>query len=586
LINIATLKTDRSSMKTAKFPHILKAFFLLTLGLSLLSCAPKKEEETTTPTTSEPDYCSTVQDHSGGITISGSAKYERRVFTGSGLGGVDSTTYPIRYAEIQVLDGTTVVQCGETDANGDFSLVVPSSGATYTLKVNSRANNDYVKTSVLNSPESATYYSVSTDFTADSSKSIGTLTASATDSSVTGGAFNIYDQVVASNLYLRSETSSCTSNFSSCREVTVAPKSYLYWTAGYNPGARVGVSSGLSYYEPGQDRLFILGGISGDTDNTDTDHFDNSVIVHEYGHFIEDQYSVADSPGGSHSGDAVIDPRLAWAEGFATFFALAVLGETSYRDTQGNSDGETRYFFDYNLEDNLDAVSNLSLDVPTEEGEGIFREFAISRTLLDFIDTPAESGEDDVDANFDEFWTSFAGTSGLANTSNKFRDMGLLLEIQGQLTGATDLSTLKTYNKMRADRKHYAYPVSTQASSCTNTLVPSSSYTGCTTSNQYADHDFFLYTHSGGTATIQLEVQSGDADLDLYLYNDGYRLCDSGDIAAASDEASPGDGGTEEISTSLNAGSYLINVSADVSSAAPSTTTYTLMVNGEYVCLP
>ncbi|MCF6281836.1 MAG: hypothetical protein L3J28_06420 [Candidatus Polarisedimenticolaceae bacterium] len=93
----------------------------------------------------------------------------------------------------------------------------------------------------------------------------------------------------------------------------------------------------------------------------DTDHFDDDVLLHEFGHFIETQYLTSDSPGGCHFlTDNDLDLRLAWGEGWGTFFASAVkrfiqettpeklsstTAVTGYLDT----DGEKAGLMSYNL---------------------------------------------------------------------------------------------------------------------------------------------------------------------------------------------------------------------------------------------
>jgi hypothetical protein len=59
---------------------------------------------------------------------------------------------------------------------------------------------------------------------------------------------------------------------------------------------------------------------------------DDAVIIHEAGHYIEDVIGRSDSPGGSHDGSPT-DPRLAWSEGFATYFAMAVRDVPFYVDS-------------------------------------------------------------------------------------------------------------------------------------------------------------------------------------------------------------------------------------------------------------
>jgi hypothetical protein len=88
---------------------------------------------------------------------------------------------------------------------------------------------------------------------------------------------------------------------------------------------QVGNADG-TYYLDGQHEMRILG------ESGDDDSFDDTVILHETGHYIEDVIGRSDSPGGEHDGSPV-DPRLAWSEGFSTYFALAVRDTRLYIDS-------------------------------------------------------------------------------------------------------------------------------------------------------------------------------------------------------------------------------------------------------------
>lgn len=368
------------------------ALFALLLG----ACSEKKSpipdlDNAVSPEfqgPSEPPYCKNNVSFSSSVTINGTAQFivRKPFFTGGGgLGAPDTdNSKPIRYAEVRVLNsGGTVVQCTETDANGSFSFSLPQGADSFQIQIMARAENSKLNVSVLNSPESNTIYSLATSVTATTSQSL-TLTAQATGD-ILGGAFNIYDQILNVNEYLRQEVSS----------TFVANKVQAYWKPGFNPGVYVG-SGPVSFYYPGFDRLFILGGDNGDTDYTDTDHFDNAIIVHEYGHFLEDNFSVSNSPGGPHYGNSQIDARLAWSEAFANFLNAAVRtyisnndSEANYVDTYGNIDGSTRLGIYVDLESYEGCVI---CDRPNENGEGNFREFAITRFLYDALDdTPDET---------------------------------------------------------------------------------------------------------------------------------------------------------------------------------------------------
>ncbi len=66
----------------------------------------------------------------------------------------------------------------------------------------------------------------------------------------------------------------------------------------------------------GERNLWILG-----DENGDTDEFDDHIIIHEWAHYFEDQFSRADNIGGSHSLGDALDIRVAFGEGWGNAFS-------------------------------------------------------------------------------------------------------------------------------------------------------------------------------------------------------------------------------------------------------------------------
>jgi hypothetical protein len=90
---------------------------------------------------------------------------------------------------------------------------------------------------------------------------------------------------------------------------------------------------GTSFYttEAGVSNMYILG-----KESVDTDEYDDHVIVHEFGHFLEDRLYRSDSIGGMHYlGTDLLDPRVAFSEGYASAMAALVLDDPYYVDTNG-----------------------------------------------------------------------------------------------------------------------------------------------------------------------------------------------------------------------------------------------------------
>ena len=599
-------------MGQGRIRQTIKLLFLLLSLVVIAACSTEEVivEDRVSPIFEGPaeiSYCSSPISYSTSYTITGTATFTPRkpYFTGSGGLGAEGSAEAIRYAEVRITDSNgSVIQCAETDSSGNFSFTVPQSGANYTISVNARADNNFVKISVLNTPETNTVYSLTSAFTADSTKSVGTINASATGSDVLAGAFNIYNQILESNEYLRTQVGTC--SISGCDNFVVAPKVSAYWVKGFNPGSYYNAGP-VSFYIPGYSRLFILGGLNGDVDNSDTDHFDNSIIIHEYGHFLEDVMSDSDSPGGSHSGNKLIDPRLAWSEGFANFLQAAVQDDPKYVDTTGNISGSTGLIFEVNLESYGSCSSSTpGCDKPNKDAEGNFREFAITRMLWDAVDnTPAEtenSQTDNVSGKFDEIWASMVRSDGFKNTNSAFRSVGLFNHIQAQTINITDFSNLRTMHGMLEDtasyyRGEYAHYVDDGGSCSMNFSVTPVYECVITTSEQcppfyltdfVANVDFYHYKHPGGSLSLQLNytTPSGtEADLDLYLFNTSSNIGVQDSQVTRSIEApngTIGDTESESFSVSVDAGDYLIAVFAF--GGKGSATNYEIKAGGSDLC--
>lgn len=520
------------------------------------------------------------------VTITGKGVYQFRT---NGNGAVSGTTPPIRKANVAVYNSAGLpLQCGSTDDNGDFSLNVPS-GSDYTVRISSIIYDSVTKAAVYNNPtQNRLHVLSSSNFSASSSTNIGTLTASATGD-VLGGGFNILDKIYGANIYLLQKTNNCSATFSSCSPVTNVPNVFIFWDKGVNPGSYFGAGP-VSFYLPGESELYILGGETGDVDDSDTDHFDDSVILHEYGHFIEDIFAKTDSPGGWHNGDYIIDPRLAWGEGWANFFQAAVLDVPIYRDTSGNTDPGNTHSELFN--EDLETPDN---DIPAIMGEGNFREFSITRMLWDVIDVANEGHNiDEVTAPFSELWTLFTSSTHGFKKDLRFRHVGLFHALQVNLPGRTDWSSVRASEKQTIGEDDYANPAA--VGSCSpitieaENISPSDPEVGtAATSNQFASNDFYRIFHVGGALQILLNHSSStspSADLDLYLYKEKYRFGITADMVGRSTTFIPGTtlSGSENINAFLAAGWYMLNVRVNTSQRNGQPATYTLKLNGANLC--
>ena len=137
---------------------------------------------------------------------------------------------------------------------------------------------------------------------------------------------------------------------------------------------------GASFYTSDPDRngianpsLFLLGDAA-----VDTEEFDDHVIVHEWGHYFEDNFARSDSTGGPHGIGDQLDARLAFGEGWATAFSGIALENPIYCDTGP-------------------AGSSGGFGIGTERGaydaQGWYDEVSVLRFIYDLYDTTDDEAE-------------------------------------------------------------------------------------------------------------------------------------------------------------------------------------------------
>lgn len=550
------------------------------------------------PATSEPGYYGKPTDYSSVSTVKirAIAKFKYRALSFSSALGNKNTTNGlsstfgeagIPYAEFHIYDNNGQrIQQGETKADGTVEFYIPKVAGIYNIRVFSRADNNYLKVSVLEDIYSNQPYSVVKVFSISeanaSSPSFGTEASpydsgtfyaqgnESLSSKIEGGAFNIMHKIYLANVYIRDTIGKNNpSDFTNKDAWWVADKVTAYWKAGFNPYSYFDskTTTLLSFYSPGESKLYILGGTNGNVKTADTDHFDNSVILHEYGHFLEDRYGFSSSPGGSHNGDFVIDARLAWSEGWANYFQAAVRshavssseGEIPaseenyfYIDTYGyksstSSDSLAGISIAFNLKQDASLATFDRITEFTRSGEGVFREVSIARSLykitrkanLSYAATKNGGG-----ISFADIWKTFSGedtighnrsTSILANSLRNAAtypvpNVGLfnrLLKLN-TATNTTNMGLILDEEKSLADESEYGVRVTPQVAACASRMMygTSDSTLIYPRSNQFRNNDFFVYQHNGSSNTIDLLYKrvsncsnsSCNPDLDLVVY--------------------------------------------------------------------
>jgi hypothetical protein len=232
----------------------------------------------------------------GSFVVRGTVRWEDRPLSPGELGA--PTPVPGRGVMVAVLDDATDMTLTTASASDDGS---------FTLRYTAAANAQVRVTAYSRSRATARPARVrdasgylhafgSPAFTAGAAAPVDLLVTAANNAA----AWNALDNMVRGMDLVRAHG------------VTSISPLIVYWQLGSATG---------SYYQGGNNELHLDG----------DDGYDDVVALHEFGHYMQDEYSASDNPGGAHDGSPA-DPRLAWGEGGATWFAIAARGVPYYID--------------------------------------------------------------------------------------------------------------------------------------------------------------------------------------------------------------------------------------------------------------
>src|SRR5205814_1495945 len=214
-------------------------------------------------------------------TVTGKFQYQDRGFNVNGFTG-NRPARPIRFATVRIMAGATTLATGTTESDGAFSLQVPGSTAqsmTALCITTSTSPGPFLDVRVANDDFTfGDLYSVSSAaVNSPGSGAVDMGTTLAMANSDAGKAFNIWDVI---NDALEFVASSNVNGSLPAAKLTVIWRSTHLQTG--------------SFFSGGTNR-FIYVGVDG--------AYDDTVMSHEFGHFIDNVFSKSDSPDGPATND-------------------------------------------------------------------------------------------------------------------------------------------------------------------------------------------------------------------------------------------------------------------------------------------
>jgi len=291
----------------------------------------------------------------------GRFEYTDRLYDATGFTG--TTPAPVREADVEIYDlqSSAVLALGATDASGDFAIAVVD-GETRDIGVRVLASTDETPSLhfevVDNKSGNAvyTYHDPVADESGhapDDDVGFGTMTMPASIGSVattdwSSQIFNLFDMGLLMAEWVET--------FDGTR-----PTIQVLFV--FNPTTGRASSS----YSNGTNRLYVA----------DDDGYDDPNVLHELGHFVEDEYGATRNPGGVHTiGDDDQDPRVAWSEGFASFFSAAAL------ELEGRPRPDL-----YSDRDSFGVSGGFAFTVEANVVGGSTSEVAVAGALWDMVDS-------------------------------------------------------------------------------------------------------------------------------------------------------------------------------------------------------
>lgn len=492
------------------------------------------------------------------VTISGTIQYERVPFSNTSDRGLDynnAQTLPVRGVVVEALgDSDCLVATTDTSNLGTYSLVVEQDSE---VKIR-------VKAKLLNTGTANWDFEVRDNTRSNglyvldgSSVDTGTTDSTRNLTATTGWGGSAYTGIRASAPFAILD-----SVYDSVKAVEVVDADVvmddadIFWSENNSTasGDKSAGEIGTSHYT--NDQLYILG-----KEDSDTDEFDEHVIIHEWGHYFEDNLSRSDSIGGSHSVGNLLDMRVALGEGFGNAFSAIVTNDPIYRDSYGSSQATD---FDIDVDEN------------NTTNPGWFSESSVQSILYDIHDSDADSN-DAVNLGFSAIYDAMTSNDYIDQSSMtslfslideiKSRNAGSITGIDNLVTGQTSSSLLgidSVSDKYGTGESHGGYdtgsflgntPVYSDLSDDGSTTEVCSHKTAQEYNGLGVRQFLRLNVLSSGSHAIRVTRTSGNlsssqADPDFALYLNGNFI----------GRAESSDSGEENATATLSVDEYILEV--------------------------
>jgi hypothetical protein len=521
------------------------------------------------------------------VTISGTVTFDEighliganvnNAVVGAALDYNNITPSPARFVLVDAVDGSgTVLDTDVTDQSGNYDVSVASS-TPVRIRVRSQLRQPSgvawtADVQVVDNTNSNSIYvlqgSLTDSGTANSTRNLNAGSGwdpnatNASDNSLQGeytgtraaGPFAILDGIYEAMTDIAAVDPDVT-----------FPMLQVYWSINNRPSNTIDDAAGdigtSSYTRlSGVPTIRILGAA-----NNDTDEYDTHVVVHEFGHYFEDQLSRSDSPGGQHGLRDRLDMRLSFGEGWGNAFSGMILGSPVYRDVSGDAQNVG---FAFSVEADL---TDLATGNPREGGW--FNEASVQQILYDIFDSNND-GSDTISAGLAPLYNAFTDPAYINNVNftsifqfaNRVRNEASVdaTQLDNLLTAedvnSTDPRGVGESNNGGVTSILPVYKVATQGGAavtvCSTAEANGTPPDETSVTNKLGVREFVTLTlPTSGSVTMtatETSSASGTTDPDFRIWENG--------LLFVSRLAESPDDGLETWTGNLNAGTYAIEV--------------------------
>jgi len=321
-----------------------------------------------------PSNCATGDDS----FVSGNVSFARVNHLGSALNYSDITYPPVQEAVVEVICNGGAYSSGVTDANGFYRLNFPNSQSSFVRVKAQMLNADNWDFSVVNNDfTSQPIYAMDSSVFTVSTDTAQDLVA------LSGWGFPGYTgERVAAPFAILDSVRKAKDRILNVANVKFPPLKINWSTenSSSNPG---------TFYDGTE--IFLAG-----KENNDTDEYDEHVIIHEWAHYFEDNFSRSDSIGGIHGTGDILDMRVAFGEGFGNAFSAIVMDDPLYVDSSGIRQGNG---FSIDMENNCTRLFDV---------KGWYSECSVQSIIYDLYDINND-GADTLNLNFSFIYNVLVG---------------------------------------------------------------------------------------------------------------------------------------------------------------------------------